>query len=159
MTAYPAGERPDQPPDGVTISRFRHKRDTTPRRERRPWDDLTRLLSRHAVRREKDGPLWSPVVFRPGTERAAANVEAVTELVYDVDHIPPDRNLLDGVALVAYTTSSGEPLVLWRDAGPRCPGCVPGRRLVGTWLTSRAGEPPRLAWTAGVGGPSGREAA
>jgi hypothetical protein len=106
MTAYTAGERPDKPPDGVTISRFRHKRDTAPRQERRPWDDLTRLLSRHAVRREKDGPLWSPVRFCPGTARAAANVEAVTELVYDVDHTPPDWNLLDGVAFVAYTTYS-----------------------------------------------------
>jgi hypothetical protein len=148
MTAYPARDPADKPPGVVAISRFRHKRDTEPRRERRPWDDPTRLLSRHAVRREKDGPLWSPVLFRPGTE-----------LVYDVDHVPPDRNRLDGVALVAYTTSSGEPLVLWRDAGPRCPGCVPVRRLVGTWLASRAGEPPRLARTAGVGGPRDREAA
>ena len=106
MTAYTAPDPPDKPPDIVTISRFRHKRDTAPRQERQPWDGLTRLLSRHAVRREKDGPLWSPVRFRPGTERAAANVEAVTELVYDVDHVPPDWNLLDGVAFVAYTTYS-----------------------------------------------------
>ena len=159
MTAYTAGERPDKPPDGVTISRFRHKRDTAPRQERRPWDALVRLLSHHAVRREKDGPLWSPVLFRPGTARAAANVAAVTELGYDVDHIPPDRNLLDGVALVAYTTSSGEPLVLWRDAGPRCPGCVPGPAGEPRPDEAPAGEPPRLARTAGVGGPSGREAA
>jgi P4 family phage/plasmid primase-like protien len=106
MTAYPASDAADKPPDVVTISRFRHKRDTEPRQERRPWDDLTGLLSRHTVRREKDGPLWSPVRFHPGAERAAANVEAVTVLVYDVDHVPLDWNLLDGIAFVAYTTYS-----------------------------------------------------
>jgi P4 family phage/plasmid primase-like protien len=109
MTAYSSGVPAGKPPGGddvVIISRFRHKRDTAPRPEQRAWSDLAGLLSRHAVRGAKDGPLWAPVRFRAGTDRAAANVEAVTGLVYDVDHTRPDWRLLEGVAFVAYTTFS-----------------------------------------------------
>ena len=70
MTAYTAGERPGQAPRRPSPSAASGTSGTPrPRQERRPWDDLTRLLSRHAVRREKDGPLWSPVRFCPGTAR------------------------------------------------------------------------------------------
>lgn len=106
MTAYAAGTTKDKPPDVITISRFGNKRDKHPKPEHHSWGGLTRLLSRHVVRREKDGPLWSPTAYVDGTTRGARTVEAVTELVYEFDGVAPDWSLLDAVAFVAHTTHS-----------------------------------------------------
>ena len=111
MQAYTAHQPPDNPPTGpvpalLEIARFGNKRDTRPRRQRVTWDALAAELLRHAVRREKDGPLWSPAAYPDGATRKDEHVAAVTALVYDVDGAAPDWHLLDGLAFAAYTTHS-----------------------------------------------------
>ncbi len=49
------------------------------------WDQLVELLTRHDVREEKDGPLWSPVAIRETASRKNESVEAVHLAVLDFD--------------------------------------------------------------------------
>jgi len=77
---------------------------TTPRAATLPWPALREKLSSHQERTHKDGPLWSPAVYRDGMTRSNAAVESVTALVFDVDHAEPDWSLLEGYEYVAHTT-------------------------------------------------------
>ncbi len=55
-----------------------------------PWEGpVLDLVGRtHASRVEKKGaPAWSPVVYRPGTQRGKRGVEHATALVLDFDHL------------------------------------------------------------------------
>lgn len=50
--------------------------------------ELCAALTRYDVRAEKDGPAWSPILWR-GDRRAASGAESVCALVYDLDHAEP----------------------------------------------------------------------
>jgi hypothetical protein len=106
---------------------------TTPGPATVPWPQLAHRLTRHEQRTDKDGPGWSPAIYRhrrdekTGGEtdelltRAKASIEAVTCAVADVDHAGLDdigelvehvRGL--GLAAALYSThshSSVEPRV------------------------------------------------
>jgi hypothetical protein len=99
---------------------------TTPRSSAVAWPRLAHRLTRHEQRTDKDGPGWSPAIYRRSESgrpltRAKASIEAVTCAVADVDHAGLDdigelvehvRGL--GLAAAMYSThshSSVEPRV------------------------------------------------
>ncbi len=69
----------------IVIARFRNAQDNQVRQQEGSWDSLSRRLTQHVERAGKDGPLWSPTVYRPNTTRGKANVLLVTCLVLDFD--------------------------------------------------------------------------
>lgn len=50
--------------------------------------ELARMLMTHEIRadHEKDGPLWSPTLYKKGTTRGNANVISISCLVFDIDN-------------------------------------------------------------------------
>jgi putative DNA primase/helicase len=70
----------------LAIATFDNKNDTTPKTASLPWPQLVEMLTTHVEREEKDGPLFSPAVYRDGTSRANENVKAITLAVADFDH-------------------------------------------------------------------------
>ena len=77
---------------------------TRPQQRRVPWDELIMMLTKHSERADRDGPGWSPARYRPDTTRANSNVEAVTAVVFDVDHREPEWWRLEGLEFAAHTT-------------------------------------------------------
>ncbi|MEN6644704.1 MAG: hypothetical protein ABFE08_19880, partial [Armatimonadia bacterium] len=75
--------------------RFQNCRDNQPRPGRVVWTRLAELLTAHAEREEKDGPLWSPTKYAQGATRKAANVLAVSCLVADLDEGGADVSAID----------------------------------------------------------------
>lgn len=69
----------------LTISRFRNKRDNVPQHETLQWTQLVDLLTRHAIRPEQDGPLWSPAKFHLDTTRSKESVDTIDLFVIDID--------------------------------------------------------------------------
>lgn len=69
----------------LPVAFFKHKQDNVPQRRRLAWPDLVKLLTTHERRDEKDGPLFSPVEYRPGATRGNAGVLAVSAVVFDFD--------------------------------------------------------------------------
>ena len=91
------------------ISRFRNARDRYPRPETLDWQGLCKLLTVHAERGEKDGPLWSPACYPPNATRAMANVLRVSCAVADVDSGAPFDEaaaLLSDWAYIAHSSYS-----------------------------------------------------
>ncbi|MGI8670396.1 MAG: DUF3987 domain-containing protein [Aridibacter sp.] len=92
------------------ISLFKSKFDNKPRRVQRTWTELTKRFQKPAVRKEKDGALFSPAIFEP-VFRRKENVQSVSLLVLDIDHnadletIKNDLTALD-VAFAIYSTHS-----------------------------------------------------
>jgi hypothetical protein len=71
----------------LTLSFFRRRNDTTPRqRILLSWSALTEVFGKHQRRNEKDGAMFSPAQFKPGTRRGNTNVECVGLLVADIDN-------------------------------------------------------------------------
>ncbi|MDQ3820382.1 MAG: hypothetical protein M3362_22245 [Acidobacteriota bacterium] len=68
-----------------TLSLFNCKADTQPREVKRTWDEMCARFENPAVRMAKDGPLFSPAIFRPAY-RLQANVIEISLLVFDYDH-------------------------------------------------------------------------
>lgn len=119
------------PPD-IDLALFDHKRDNQPEQFRLSWSELVEILAdRHrespcsldpgaprlCLRSqcpEKDGPAWTPAVYREGATRGNDGVEAVTAFVLDLDHLPGDdavQRELDklavaGLRYVVHTTHS-----------------------------------------------------
>jgi hypothetical protein len=92
----------------LDIVQFRHAEDRTPVPINVALGDLLRS---HDVRAAKDGPAFSPAIYRPGTTRKKVNVIAVTAIVYDLDHRPQEklevvRERLAGLAWGWYSTFS-----------------------------------------------------
>ena len=93
----------------VPFSSFDHKQDTTPKAKRMRWPTLAAWLQRYDERPKKDGPGWSPALYKEGATRANEGVEALSAAVLDVDHGEPDWTLLEGYEYVAYQTFSHAP--------------------------------------------------
>jgi replicative DNA helicase len=106
----------------LAVATFKHARDNEPRQHHLSWDKLTDHLMRHQERDEKDGPLWSPTLYRPDTTRGKANVEAVSCLVLDFDKGTSPTEFTRGWdtwAYVAHTTfQHTEEQPRWRIAFP-----------------------------------------
>lgn len=92
------------PSPGIVIAEFRALSDTRPTQRTLEWPALANRLTRHVWRRTKDGPGWSPAVYRPGTTRQNESVTAMTALVLDCDHGAPPWDGLSGWAYAAHTT-------------------------------------------------------
>lgn len=76
--------------EGVTarllpVTRFGHCRDNKPAQGRIPWARLAAILTTHTEREQKDGPLWSPTLYREGATRGREGVQSVSCLVADID--------------------------------------------------------------------------
>lgn len=128
----------DAPAPTITVAFFDRATDNIPKLSDLDRADLIELLTRHDERPTKDGPLFSPTIYRPGTTRANENVVAITLLVCDVDDgwpIAEAVSLIEGLGLehILYTTYSHSPakpkyrVVLF----PRVP--VPANEWAMTW--------------------------
>lgn len=113
MTPPAEAARPAPPttPPPLALSFFASLTQTTPDRCDGTWAELRDRLLRHQERRGKGGPLFSPAVFREGTGRENAHVEAVALAVLDIDDGHPFETVRAGLerrglAFVAYTTHS-----------------------------------------------------
>jgi hypothetical protein len=94
-------------PAGVEIASFASKTSVRPRIDVTTWPALAEALTRHRTRATKDGPSWSPTVYRRDDKgrpltRKLAHVESVTCAVADIDHSGFDEitELIDHVKLL-----------------------------------------------------------
>lgn len=66
-------------------STFTDKLDVRPRFHSMPWSRMVESFTRHAERADKDGPLWSPAIYKNGASRDNEGVESLTAAVGDFD--------------------------------------------------------------------------
>lgn len=93
-----------------TLSLFDSKTDTQPKEVQRTWAQMCERFARPAVREAKDGPLFSPAIFRPAY-RLQENAIELSLLVLDYDHGASLGNDLSAwralkCCFAAYTTHS-----------------------------------------------------
>lgn len=96
-------------PYSLQISHFRRKSDNIPAPKKVKWDDFIARIKNPKIRRTKDGPLFSPTIYKPQTARANKNVTHITALVLDYDHnasFADDLNPWLDYTFAAYTTHS-----------------------------------------------------
>jgi putative DNA primase/helicase len=93
---------------GFTVAFFERATDDVPRTEKLSWDRLESVLTTYEYRGQKDGPLFSPTEYRPGTTRASKNIERLTFWVGDVDDGTPLEALRDHLAAKGLTFVIGE---------------------------------------------------
>lgn len=91
---------------------YRSKTDNVGTQGAQTWPRVAKMLSNRIVRPNKDGEGFSPVMCKPGTTRAKANVSTVSMAVADID----DGTLLDALkpaiasfSWAAYSTHSHTP--------------------------------------------------
>lgn len=69
----------------LAISLFDSKFDKAPKVRNVTTDELAVMVTTFEVRRQKDGPAWSPARYPSGAERGRQNVAEVCCLVFDLD--------------------------------------------------------------------------
>jgi len=127
----------------LDIATFPKLLDTRLKRHRMPWPDLVLNLSQHDERTAKDGPGWSPTLYRPDPSpedenqdpvtRANDNVIAITCLVLDQDGIAPHWGLFEQYEYISHTTYSHTPEApCWRVIFPLAEPC-PADKWEETW--------------------------
>lgn len=114
MATTTSVEKPPESVDNLVIevATFRHKRDTIPDRRQADWTKLAKRLTTHKERPGKDGPLWSPTVYRDGCTRSNEGVAALTAAVGDYDAGPAYeliKGRLSRYEYVAHSTYSHRP--------------------------------------------------
>lgn len=118
------------------IASFRSRTDTAPRASSPTWPELRNRLTRHEVRAPKDGPLWSPTLYREGATRGNAGVLSLSCFVADVDDGTPPAALLErweGLAWCLHSThSSTSERPKWRVVFPLARS-VPASEWSSTW--------------------------
>jgi hypothetical protein len=67
------------------VTRYAHERDNLGKQNLGTWDQIVALLSKRDIRESKSGSALSPVLLKPGTSRANANVLHVSMAVADID--------------------------------------------------------------------------
>lgn len=108
----------------LAIALFDTTRATHPRQVTPTWVALAGRLTQHKVRPGKDGPAWSPTLYKEGATRGNKGVEALCCLVLDFDDgTAPDSLIADwtkrGLAFVAHSTYSHAPdAPRWRAVFP-----------------------------------------
>jgi len=94
------------------LSMFERADDNKPRAVKSDWARLAVSLSNHREWDAKDGKLFSPASYFPGTTRSTANVDSVCLLCLDHDDGEPIEDIearLEGLAYAIYSTYSYTP--------------------------------------------------
>ena len=105
-------------------SGFTDKTDNRPKPHDDDWLQIAEKFARRHFRTEKDGPLFSPASFKPGSTRGKENVVEVSMLVLDFDKGHDHTQFTDhwaelGLAFVVYSTFSHSPeFPKWRAVFP-----------------------------------------
>jgi hypothetical protein len=99
----------------VTIAEFPSLTSTAPSARGIEWDELAQRLLTFSERQKKDGPGWSPAIYKRGQSRGNEGVVALTAAVIDFDHEEPEWGLLEAFEYVAHTTYSHH------QDNPSCP--------------------------------------
>ncbi|HEU4753904.1 MAG TPA: DUF927 domain-containing protein, partial [Armatimonadota bacterium] len=106
----------------IAVALFGNKTDRRPEQKLLTWPRLAAQLAEHQERSEKDGPLFSPTLYKKGHGRGAAGVQAVSCLVLDFDDgIGPDEitPAWDGWEYLTYSTfNHAENHPKWRAVFP-----------------------------------------
>lgn len=120
----------------MNVSVFKNAKDNQPRNQKTPWAFFTNRLTQHEARAEKDGPLWSPTLYRQGATRGNAGVVSLSCFVADVDDGTPPAALIErwaGLTWCLYSThSSTADKPKWRVVFPLA-APVPAEEWRKTW--------------------------
>ncbi len=103
-------------------------------------DDLVVMLATFdEIVDKREARCWSPTLYANGaTSRANAGVAAVSALVFDLDRVPPDPELLAGVCWIGHTTwSHRTEAPRWRVVVPLAEP-VPASSWGDVWRRARA---------------------
>lgn len=93
----------------VSFSTFFRRTDNRPQPRTLHWGELAKRLATHQEHPRKDGPMFSPATFKPGTTRANKNVESISMLVADLDgdfDWETIKQRIERYAYAAYSTYS-----------------------------------------------------
>lgn len=96
----------------ITYSTFKNRTDNIPRPRTCTLQEMIETFSSHPERSQKDGPAFSPAVFRKASTRQIGNVIAITMFVMDVDNGTPYEDLspkLKDFAHLYHTSYSHKP--------------------------------------------------
>lgn len=94
------------------ISRYPEKFSSVPKQSEETLAAIRAMLSEHEVRETKDGPLWSPTRYSPGSNRSNSNVLEVSCLVLDIDDevdLDELRTTWKGLMYALHSTFSHSP--------------------------------------------------
>ncbi|MBI4871880.1 MAG: hypothetical protein HY814_09980 [Candidatus Riflebacteria bacterium] len=75
--------------DAIRFVTFHNARDIRPVPESLAWRALVDRLTHHQRSERKDGPAWSPAVYRDGATRGNDGVVSLTAAVLDLDKLAP----------------------------------------------------------------------
>jgi hypothetical protein len=107
----------------LTLSTFKRITDTAPVVHECSVEDWGRKMTRHAVRHEKDGPLYSPALWEEGRRRGNEGIQSVTAVVMDFDgaDVTPEafKAVLVGKCALWHSTHNNRPgIPKWRLVMP-----------------------------------------
>jgi P4 family phage/plasmid primase-like protien len=91
---------------------FKHKQDNVPEPHESSWAEFCAMLMAHRERASKDGPAFSPAIYRPKTTRGNENVESITMAVADLDEgfdWEVVKANLEGLEWIGWSTHSYTP--------------------------------------------------
>lgn len=94
------------------ISRYPDKFSSVPKQSEETLAAIRAMLSEHEVRETKEGPLWSPTRYSPGSNRSNTNVLEVSCLVLDIDvevELDELRSTWKGLTYGLHSTFSHSP--------------------------------------------------
>ena len=98
----------------IQCSFFDKCTDVAPKTKKLDFDDLlTQYFSEHDHRKEKDGPMISPAVFKPRMTRAKNAVQSVSMGMFDFDNVDPatvrETLVAFGIRAILVSTHSHTP--------------------------------------------------
>ncbi len=92
----------------LKLSTFKRIADTVPVCGNLPLSQWQQRLTRHSVREDKDGPLYAPAIWEPGSTRGNEGIAGLTAVVLDCEKTaPPFAELqprLEGKSALWHTT-------------------------------------------------------
>lgn len=104
------------------LAAFKHCEDKTPQQMWLPWDRFAAMFREHEERETKDGPLFSPTLYKPKAKRSKAGVQSVSCLVLDFDNGADHEQFhgdwagFAGIIYSTYSHTAGKPK--WRAVFP-----------------------------------------
>lgn len=118
------------------LSFFSGCKDNAPKGALLDWPDFCLRFSKHAVRRQKDGPAWSPATFIPAQPRRNETVDMISFAVIDVDDGTPYADVekrFDGFSFLVHSSySHSEEKAKYRVIFPLA-NAIPAKEWHGVW--------------------------